>query len=198
MPDAFTIRPAVPNDAQAVARIRVLGWRFAYQGLVPQGYLDSLSIAENTERMRGYLSQLPQNLPPNNLASVQGSSGDEKRLFMLAVRDDVVLGFCHFSAAPNNADRPERAVLGRVMIGRIHSLYVGPDALGQGIGHTLMSHTLSTFAAWGCEHATLWVLEGNSRAISFYERQGWRCTGATKVDQSFGLCLVEHEMAVQL
>jgi len=61
-----------------------------------------------------------------------------------------------------------------------------------------MSHALSTFAAWGCEHANLWVLEGNSRAISFYERQGWRGTGATKGDQSFGLCLVEHEMAVQL
>ena len=197
MPDALTIRPAVPNDAQEVARIRVLGWRFAYQGLVPQGYLDSLSIAENTERMRGYLSQLPQNLPPNNLASVQGSSGDEKRLFMLAVRDDVVLGFCHFSAAPNNADRPERAVLGRVMIGRIHSLYVGPDALGQGIGHALMSQALSTFTAWGCERVHLWVLEGNSRAISFYERQGWQLTGDTKVDCSFGVCLVEHEMTIQ-
>ena len=197
MPDALTIRPAAPNDAQAVARIRVLGWRFAYQGLVPQGYLDSLSIAENTERMRGYLSQLPQNLPPNNLASVQGSSGDEKRLFMLAVRDDVVLGFCHFSAAPNNADRPERAVLGRVMIGRIHSLYVGPDALGQGIGHALMSHALSTFTAWGCERAHLWVLEGNSRAVSFYERQGWQPTGDTKGDCSFGVCLVEHEMTIQ-
>ena len=81
MPDAFTIRPAVPNDAQAVARIRVLGWRFAYQGLVPQGYLDSLNVAEDTERMRGYLSQLPQNLPPINLASVQGPNDGEKRSF---------------------------------------------------------------------------------------------------------------------
>ena len=92
MPDALTIRPAAPNDAQAVARIRVLGWRFAYQGLVPQGYLDSLNIAEDTERMRGYLSQLPQNLPPNNLASVQRPNDGEKRSFMLAVRDDAVLG----------------------------------------------------------------------------------------------------------
>ena len=197
MPDALTIRPAAPNDAQAVARIRVLGWRFAYQGLVPQGYLDSLSIAENTERMRGYLSQLPQNLPPNNLASVQGSSGDEKRLFMLAVRDDVVLGFCHFSAAPNNADRAERATPGGEMVGRLHSLYIDPDALGQGIGHALMSHALSTFTAWGCERAHLWVLEGNSRAVSFYERQGWQLTGDTKVDCSFGVCLVEHEMTIQ-
>ena len=197
MPDALTIRPATPNDAQAVARIRVQGWRFAYQGLISQDYLDSLSIAEDTERMRGYLSQLPQNSPPSRSAPVQSSDG-EKRSFMLAVRDDAVLGFCRFSAAPDNADRAERATPGGTMNGRLHSLYIDPETLGQGIGHALMSHALSTFAAWRCEHATLWVLEGNSRAISFYERQGWRCTGATKVDQSFGPCLVEHEMAVQL
>ena len=129
---------------------------------------------------------------------MQGSSDGKKRSFMLAVRDDAVLGFCHFSAAPDKDDRAERAVPGGTMVGRLHSLYIAPETLGQGIGHALMSHALSTFAAWGCERATLWVLEGNSRAISFYERQGWRCTGATKVDQSFGLCLVEHEMAVHL
>lgn len=198
MPDALTIRPAAPNDAQEVARIRVLGWRFAYQGLVPQGYLDSLNVAEDTERMHGYLSQLPQNLPPNKSAPGLNSGDSGKRSFMLATRGDAVLGFCHFSAAPNNADRLERATPGGEMVGRLHSLYIDPGALGQGIGHTLMSQALSTFTAWGCKRAHLWVLEGNSRAISFYERQGWRCTGATKVDQSFGPCLVEHEMTVQL
>ena len=198
MPDALTIRPATPNDAQAIARIRVQGWRFAYQGLISQDYLDSLSVAEDTERMRGYLSQLPQNSPPRRSESVQGSSDGEKRSFMLAARGDAVLGFCRFSAAPDKTDRAESAVPAGTLNGRLHSLYIDPDTLGQGIGHALMSHALSTFAAWGCEHANLWVLEGNSRAISFYERQGWRCTGATKVDQSFGPCLVEHEMAVQL
>ena len=197
MPDALTIRPATPYDAQAIARIRVQGWRFAYQGLISQDYLDSLSVAKDTKRMRGYLSQFPQNSPPSRSAPVQSSDG-EKRSFMLAVRDDAVLGFCRFSAAPNNADRVERATPGGAMVGRLHSLYIDPSALGQGIGHTLMNHALSTFAAWGCEHANLWVLEGNSRAISFYERQGWHRTGDTKVDQSFGLCLVEHEMTVQL
>ena len=197
MPDAFTIRPAAPNDAQEVARIRVLGWRFAYQGLVPQGYLDSLNVAEDTERMRGHLSQLSQDAPPKSSTSVQGPNDGEKRSFMLAVRDDAVLGFCHFSAAPNNADRPERATPGGEMVGRLHSLYIDPDALGQGIGHALMGHALSTFAVWGCERAHLWVLEGNSRAVSFYERQGWQLTGDTKVDCSFGVCLVEHEMTIQ-
>ena len=198
MPDALTIRPATLNDAQAIARIRVQGWRFAYQGLISQDYLDSLSVAEDTERIRGYLSQLPQNSPLSRSEFVQGSGDGEKRSFMLAARGDAVLGFCGFSAVPDKAYRPERAVPAGTMVGRLHSLYIDPDSLGQSIGHTLMNHALSTFAAWGCEHATLWVLEGNSRAISFYERQGWRCTGATKVDQSFGPCLVEHEMTVQL
>ena len=129
---------------------------------------------------------------------MQGSSDGEKRSFMLAVRDDAVLGFCHFSAAPNNADRPERATPGGEMNGKLHSLYIAPDALGQGIGHALMSHALSTFAVWGCERAHLWVLEGNSRAISFYERQGWQLTGDTKVDRSFGPELHEQEMAICL
>ena len=196
MPDALTIRPATPYDAQAIARIRVQGWRFAYQGLISQDYLDSLSVAKDTKRMRGYLSQFPQNSPPSRSAPVQSSDG-EKRSFMLAVRDDAVLGFCHFSAAPNNADRPGRATPGGEMVGRLHSLYIDPDALGQGIGHALMSHALSTFAVWECERAHLWVLEGNSRAVSFYERQGWQLTGDTKVDCSFGVCLVEHEMTIQ-
>jgi len=198
MPDAFTIRPAAPNDAQEVARIRVLGWRFAYQGLVPQGYLDSLNVAEDTERMHGYLSQLPQNLPPNKSAPGLNSGDSGKRSFMLATRGDAVLGFCHFSAAPNNADRLERATPGGEMVGRLHSLYIDPGALGQGIGHTLMSQALSTFTAWGCKRAHLWVLEGNSRAISFYERQGWQLTGDTKVDRSFGPELHEQEMAICL
>lgn len=198
MPDAFTIRPAAPNDAQAVARIRVLGWRFAYQGLVPQGYLDSLNVAEDTERMCGYLSQLPQNLPPNKSAPGLNSGDSGKRSFMLATRDDAVLGFCRFSAAPNNTDRVERATPGGEMVGRLHSLYIDPDALGQGIGHALMSHALSTFAVWGRERAHLWVLEGNSRAVSFYERQGWQLTGDTKVDCSFGPELHEQEMAICL
>ena len=198
MPDALTIRPATPNDAQAIARIRVQGWRFAYQGLISQDYLDSLSVAEDTERMRGYLSQFPQNSPLSRSEFVQGSGDGEKQSFMLAVRGNAVLGFCRFSATPDKIDRADRATPGETMNGRLHALYIDPGALGQSIGHTLMNHALSTFAAWGCERATLWVLEGNSRAISFYERQGWRCTGATKVDQSFGPCLVEHEMAVQL
>ena len=60
MPDALTIRPATPNDAQAVARIRVQGWRFAYQGLISQDYLDSLSVAETPSGYAGTSASSPQ------------------------------------------------------------------------------------------------------------------------------------------
>lgn len=41
---------ATPEDAPLVARLHVGGWRDGYAGLLPQSYLDSLSIAERTER----------------------------------------------------------------------------------------------------------------------------------------------------
>ena len=33
----------------------------------------------------------------------------------------------------------------------------------------------------------LWVLDGNTRAIAFYERQGWAAEGRTKVDERGGI-----------
>ena len=130
---------------------------------------------------------------------MQGSGDGEKRSFMLAVRDDAVLGFCRFSAAPDKDDRAERAVPGGTLNGRLHSLYIDPETLGQGIGHTLMSHALSTFAAWGCERATLWVLEGNSRSPS--ASTNGKAGGVRALQRwtsPLGCGLVEHEMAVHL
>lgn len=45
-----------------------------------------------------------------------------------------------------------------------------------GVGHALCE------AALGSAPAYLWVLDGNERAIRFYERQGFRFDGATKPD----------------
>ncbi|WP_229856252.1 GNAT family N-acetyltransferase [Nocardioides flavus (ex Wang et al. 2016)] len=42
-----------------------------------------------------------------------------------------------------------------------------------------MGFTLLTEAI-GAADAYLWVLDGNERAISFYERQGFALDGATK------------------
>ena len=54
------------------------------------------------------------------------------------------------------------------------ALYVRASAYGTGVGSALLE------AAIGSADAYLWVLDGNARAIAFYERQGFRFDGATK------------------
>ena len=54
------------------------------------------------------------------------------------------------------------------------ALYVRASVYGTGIGHALCA------AALGSDPAYLWVLDGNERALRFYERQGFGLDGTTK------------------
>jgi ribosomal protein S18 acetylase RimI-like enzyme len=65
------------------------------------------------------------------------------------------------------------------------SLYVISAVYGTGIGRRLM------FEAIADRPAYLWVLEGNERAIRFYERHGFRFDGKAKPDPPYGtdLCM---------
>ena len=40
------IRPAIPEDAQAIATINVLGWKKGYQGLMPKEILNAMEVSE--------------------------------------------------------------------------------------------------------------------------------------------------------
>ncbi|WP_372352510.1 N-acetyltransferase family protein [Streptomyces sp. KL116D] len=46
------IRPMTLDDCDAVAEVRVRGWQFAYAGLMPQTYLDAMSVARDAARRR--------------------------------------------------------------------------------------------------------------------------------------------------
>ncbi len=54
------------------------------------------------------------------------------------------------------------------------ALYVRADVYGRGVGYALLNESLGSAPAY------LWVLEGNERAIAFYERQGFRLDGCIK------------------
>ena len=56
------------------------------------------------------------------------------------------------------------------------ALYVRAAVYGAGIGHRLCE------AAVGAEPAYLWVLDGNERAIGFYQRQGFEFDGTSRAD----------------
>lgn len=57
--------------------------------------------------------------------------------------------------------------------GEVFAIYVDPRHWGHGVGRDLLAGGEQALAEAGFSRALLWVLEGNSRARAFYERQGW-------------------------
>ena len=56
----FLIRKATPNDANAMAKVRIDTWRSAYKGIVPDDYLSGLSSEQTATRWRELYFENPQ------------------------------------------------------------------------------------------------------------------------------------------
>jgi ribosomal protein S18 acetylase RimI-like enzyme len=158
----IAVRAATSADASAIATVHVGSWQAAYRGLMPDDHLDSLDIGVRAERWRRWID--------SGLGTV----------FVARVDDDVV-GF-----AASLASRDDDSECGEVS-----AIYLLPDAWDQRVGRALMDATLVQLAEQGFDEVTLWVLEGNERAIRFYERAGFSPDGSTKVDDSRGFPLHE-------
>ena len=92
------------------------------------------------------------------------------------------MGFVTYGAS-RDIDRPNE--------GEILALYVDPDAWGRGVGHTLMVSDCAYLRKMSFEMANLWVLEGNQRAIRFYETDGWSSDGHGREEVVWGVAVKE-------
>lgn len=149
------IRQAAVEDAAEIARVHVRGWQRAYVDLLPADFLKGLSIDQRHEH---WLRQLT-------------APADHEHV-LVADDGESVCGFAGVCPS-RDSDAP-------VDIGELTALYVDPQAWRRGIGTRLQEHALAALSADGFGTATLWVLVGNERATSFYERTGWRPDGHTK------------------
>jgi ribosomal protein S18 acetylase RimI-like enzyme len=150
------LRPAVPDDAMAVARVHVRAWQLAYRGLMPEDYLAGLRAEERAQRY-DFASQDPAR--PRTLVAVEA---------------DTVLGFATTSPA-----RDEDAA-GQ---GELCALYVEPDCWGRGIGGALAAAACHSLYDLGFRQAVLWVAAGNVRAERFYRADGWICAESHRTRQ---------------
>jgi GNAT superfamily N-acetyltransferase len=57
--------------------------------------------------------------------------------------------------------------------GEVYAIYLAPARWGEGLGRDLLVAGETALAEVGHTRALLWVLEANTRARAFYERQGW-------------------------
>ena len=62
-------------------------------------------------------------------------------------------------------------------LGQLARLHVKSSSWGHGIGRLLYAVAVSHLRTAGFTEASLWALEGNDLARSWYERLGWRPTG---------------------
>jgi GNAT superfamily N-acetyltransferase len=65
--------------------------------------------------------------------------------------------------------------------GWLERLYTHPNAWGRGVGSRLHDEGVEIIRGLGSSRCSLWVLEANERARSFYEHRGWRLNGDTRV-----------------
>jgi ribosomal protein S18 acetylase RimI-like enzyme len=150
MSDLVVLRPALPRDADAIARVHVETWQSTYAGLVPADYLARMSVARSS--------------PQWHRAAAQAEKGND---LMVAEVDGEVVAFVSFGPTRT----PQMAFSGEV-----YALYVGIDWQGQGLGRRLLATALAALRKEGHRSAMVWVLAANP-ARFFYEAMGGQRAG---------------------
>ena len=141
--DDYIIRKNKLEDQEQMARIKIDGWRTAYDKIIASKYLNSLDY--------------------HTLAQRYVSSFDEyKDLVLVAVRDYEVLGYSCFSHTDKSGKYDSELV----------SLYVKKEESGRGIGSNLLIETAKELLEQGKHNMIIWCLSDNKPAIEFYENLG--------------------------
>ena len=145
------MRDARPSDAPAVEQVRVDGWRVAYGGLIAAEVLAGLTVTD--ERVAALAAAF--------------AAPAVHAVELVAEHDGVVVGMARL--------RPYRgADLDPAVTAELTALYVAPGAWSTGTGGRLLEQG---FERLPHQLQVLWVLEGNLRAKTFYERRGFRADG---------------------
>lgn len=145
------IRPATIIDARAIAQIHIRAWQAAYQNIVPDDFLENLSIEERTQ-------------------SWEGALASTKTQTLLSEEDGSIHGWICFGPGRDAGCQRNLEIL---------ALYVDPAQWRTGVGQELVEFMERHFANQQPE-TYLWVLSDNAPAQRFYEAMGFANSGATK------------------
>lgn len=166
--EPMVIRRARPGDARGIAEVHVAAWRETYRGIVPDAYLDSLSV-DGREAMWRRLE-----------------APDARSFAFVAVDGSGrIVGFAN--GGPRR-DGPEEYA------GELYAIYLPREAQGRGVGRRLASAVARELAARGMRSMLLWVFRDNLPARRFYEALGgtlmtsqqFEIEGRTMTEVSYG------------
>lgn len=149
----MSLRAANQSDIRAIAEVHVGSWRSTYVGQVPQSYLDELSV------------------PKREIAWKEALANSEHQI-IVSEENEKLQGFVSFG--------PSRDPDSDTAVGEIYAIYLLEEYKGQGVGQSLWSEAIRSLKLNSYSEVTVWVLDTNSVARKFYERNGLVADGATK------------------
>ena len=144
--DSVRLRVATPDDAMAIAIVRIESWRTTYRGVIPDSYLDAMEIEDSTALWRRVLTA----------ASVTTS-------VFVAEQDGEVVGF----AAGKMLDEEKFG-----LNAELAAIYLRPPLQRRGIGQSLVRLVVDAHRKQGAQGMIVWVLSRNKGARQFYEKLG--------------------------
>ncbi len=156
------LRPALPADALAIARVHVRAWQQGYAGLLPASYLNQLRPQDRAEK---YDLSHAGPAHPHTIVAVDG---------------DIIRGFAT-TRPSQESDLPNH--------GELTALYVDPDSWGLGLGVTLVSAARAHLISLGLRHAYLFTLVDNLRAHRFYKTDQWTPDGLQRTETVWGIAI---------
>ena len=147
------IRAATVEDARSIAEVHIASWKGAYADILDLANY-SLDVDEREQSWRDRIPRV----------------GDEGFRTWVAEVDGTIRGFA-FTRPSEDDD------LNPLEVAELMALYLDPGYFGRGIGKPLLAKAVAGMRSQGFLQATLWVLEDNARAITFYRREGWKPDG---------------------
>ena len=138
----YMIRCAYKSDVPEIARIFINSWRNSYRGILPDDFLNFMTLEGSTSKWQDYI-------------------GFKQHRIFLPVRDGEILGFC----AVKKDESVENCMY-------IDSLHIRKEEQNKGIGTALILHSLEYARNNGYSQASITALCGNDGAKSLYERLG--------------------------
>lgn len=139
------IRRAEKKDAPFIAQVHVASWQSTYRGIVPDVYLDKMSVDRRVEYWSSVLDK-PQS---------------KQELLLLEFDGDIV-GFAN--GGPNRERKYP-------FDGEIYAIYLLQHVQGLGYGKEMVFQLVDAFKDQGYQSMLVWALQDNP-AVKFYERLG--------------------------
>jgi ribosomal protein S18 acetylase RimI-like enzyme len=146
------IRFACINDATAIARVHVQSWQEAYKGLMPEHFLTNLSVEHRKEQWKRSL--------------------ESDQIILICEAQNEIIGFAS-AGRSRDKDLPPHAA-------ELYTIYLLANHWGKGCGKALYQDIVELLKARGFKELSLWVLDTNTRAQSFYKVMGLQADGTKK------------------